>query len=247
MEDRRLWQPEKIILQRPGNLLTIEQQESDQHHENRLTLSKGTRTMVRMLGELGNNNRYSRGTSLEVTHKSSTANNQRDEEAQEQLINEACDIAHADVATPRILVLQGLVSAYNAEQETNGTAQREVRDMGLLCEHNDLNPVQIETVKFDNDGKATENQPLAQNKGKEIRCTDGNTPRIIKRRTRSTLGIANVEFDCSGDEAANPAAAKKTGLAEVKNPIYGSGNYALLFLVILFVCAVYAMTRCLFE
>ena len=191
MDDRRLWQPEEF-LNVPGNLFTIEQQECDQKYEKNLTLSKGTRTMIRLLGKCGQINRNNPGTRLEVTYKSSTANNQRDEEAQEQLINEACDIAHADVATPRILVLQGLVSAYNAEQETNGTAQREVRDMGLLCEHNDLNPVQIETVKFDNDGKATENQPLAQNKGKEIHRKDGNTPRITTRRTRSTLGIANV-------------------------------------------------------
>ena len=239
MNARRYWQPEEL-LNVPGNVLTNEQLERDscgQKFENKLTLSTGTRTMIRLKAERENFNRNNLETRPAVTYTSSIANNQRDEdkkkEKQEQIIKEACDITHQDVPNLRILVSQGLVRTYNAEQETNGTAQLQIRDMHLLCD---------------------QDIPTA-----------------------------------TGDEAA-----KKTGLAEVKGPVYGSGNYAcashaqvpraptqgnllghaeqnvdisnaatmsivivaralytalhtLLFRVILFVCAVYAMTRCLFE
>jgi len=57
-------------------------------------------------------------------------------------------------------------------------------------EQNNLNPVRIENVKFDNDGKATDNQPLAKNNGKEARRKHGNTPPLTKRRTR--LNVATL-------------------------------------------------------
>ena len=79
----------------------------------------------------------------------------------------------------------------------------EVGEKSLLnsaLEHNDLNPVQIEKVKFDNDGKATENQPLAQNKGKEIHRKDGNTPPITTRQTRSILATSATGTPSEGVE-----------------------------------------------
>ena len=53
-----------------------------------------------------------------------------------KLIAEACDTAFDDAieSLPRILVLEGLERARKAEERMNGTSQREVRELHLLCD-----------------------------------------------------------------------------------------------------------------